>query len=327
MGRKIFINYRREDERAMAARIHDRLVQAFGADDVFMDVDKIGAGQRFDRQLEKALSETGVLLAAVGPRWVEILKVRQAAGERDFVCEEISRALQLGIPVIPLMLERTPLPRKDDVPAAVVDFILHQKHDITHEQFGRDVAGLIAVIKSLRKAAGARRSADMGLGMPARIVLGVLALTSVVAVAAYLTLGPGPQPEIPAPVAAEAPAKEAVEAVAQPAPAPAATPAPAPTPAQIVVGDAANVRANSMWFQEPDKLSQWQQLKRASNAAALASYEQEVLGSREAWQFTNRLAVKVLAYNEADEQVTVELTTPGRLAGTEWFVDLSAIIQ
>ncbi len=314
MGRKIFINYRRDDERAMAARIHDRLVQAFGAAEVFMDVDKINAGQRFDQQLEKALGETGVLLAVIGPRWAEILRARQAAGERDFVCAEIATALRLGVPVIPLMLERTPLPLKDDVPLEVADFIMHQKHDITHEQFGRDVAGLIAAIKALRKGA------SKGRGSVVRIALATIALVSAVSVAAYLALIPHPQPEIRPPASAEVPAKEAATA-AVPAP------ASAPVPAQIVVGAAANVRANSIWFQEPDKLSHWQQLKRAGDATALASYEQEMLGSREAWQFTNRLAVKVLSYNEADEQVTVELTTPGRLAGTEWFVDARAIIQ
>jgi len=38
MAGKIFINYRRDDEPAQAARIHDRLAVAFGASNVFMDV-------------------------------------------------------------------------------------------------------------------------------------------------------------------------------------------------------------------------------------------------------------------------------------------------
>jgi TIR domain-containing protein len=81
MAVKIFVNYRREDERAFAARVRDRLAQAFGASNVFMDVDNLMAGQRFDRELEKALVETDVFLAVMGPRWLELFEKRQASGE------------------------------------------------------------------------------------------------------------------------------------------------------------------------------------------------------------------------------------------------------
>ena len=57
---KIFINYRREDVRDMAARIRDRLAVTFGGANVFMDVDNLMAGQRFDKELDKALAETDV---------------------------------------------------------------------------------------------------------------------------------------------------------------------------------------------------------------------------------------------------------------------------
>ena len=54
---KIFVNYRRDDERAVAARVRDRLAATFGDANVFMDVDHLLAGQRFDQELEKALAE------------------------------------------------------------------------------------------------------------------------------------------------------------------------------------------------------------------------------------------------------------------------------
>jgi hypothetical protein len=59
------------------------------------------AGQRFDKELAKALAQTDVLLATIGPRWIELLAERQAFGERDYVCEEIAGALQRGIIVFP----------------------------------------------------------------------------------------------------------------------------------------------------------------------------------------------------------------------------------
>ena len=72
MAGRIFINYRRDDERSTAARIRDRLAAVFGTANVFMDVDNLLAGQRFDKELEKALAETDVFLAVIGPKWTEL---------------------------------------------------------------------------------------------------------------------------------------------------------------------------------------------------------------------------------------------------------------
>jgi hypothetical protein len=153
MPGKVFVNYRRDDERATAARIRDRLAATFGASNVFMDVDNLMAGQRFDKELERALAETDVFVAVIGPRWLELLTERQASGERDYVRDEIVGALQRGIVVIPVLVERTPLPHHDALPEDIRDLILHQKHIVTHERFGRDVEDLVEAIRFGRRAA------------------------------------------------------------------------------------------------------------------------------------------------------------------------------
>jgi len=152
MAGKIFVNYRRDDERAAAARVRDRLATAFGRANVFMDVDNLVAGQRFDRELEKALAETDVFIAVIGARWMQLLADRQAAGERDYVREEIAGALQRDMVVIPVLIERAPLPRGDALPQDIRALVLHQKHSVEHDQFGRDVASLIEAIRSARKS-------------------------------------------------------------------------------------------------------------------------------------------------------------------------------
>ena len=38
MAGKIFINYRREDSIGVAGRLHDRLAQVFGRENLFVDV-------------------------------------------------------------------------------------------------------------------------------------------------------------------------------------------------------------------------------------------------------------------------------------------------
>src|SRR5438045_1086829 len=100
MRGRIFISYRRDDAPGEARGVADRLARSFGKSNVFMDVDNLLAGQRFDRELEKALSRCDVLIAIVGPRWTGLLS--RANGDRDFVRDEITAALKREIVVIPV---------------------------------------------------------------------------------------------------------------------------------------------------------------------------------------------------------------------------------
>jgi len=56
MPGKIFISYRREDVAGDARGIRDALAAKFGRSSVFMDVDDLLAGRRFDVELAKALA-------------------------------------------------------------------------------------------------------------------------------------------------------------------------------------------------------------------------------------------------------------------------------
>jgi hypothetical protein len=58
---------------------------------------------------------------------------------------------------------------------------------------------------------------------------------------------------------------------------------------------------------------------------ALTSYQQQVLSQREAWQFLKPLKVKILRYEPATNQINVEMRTVGRLEGTTWWLDASAV--
>lgn len=147
MQGKIFISYRRTDGAANARSVRDRLARVFGDNNVFMDVDNLLAGKRFDKELKNAIAQTTVFLAVIGPRWVESLKERQTSGERDYVHEEIAAALARELLVIPVLIEGGTLPRQNELPEDIRDLALHQKHEISHEHFGRDVEGLISAIK------------------------------------------------------------------------------------------------------------------------------------------------------------------------------------
>ncbi len=159
MPGKIFINYRRDDDPAAAARVRDGLAEKFGKSALFMDVDNLLAGQRFDQELAKALSVCDVLVAVIGTKWMDLMRARAASPERDYVREEIAEALKRKVLVVPVRVGRegklAPLPGADDLPEDIRDLVLHQKHDVTYERHGRDVVDLAAAIETVRR--GGRR--------------------------------------------------------------------------------------------------------------------------------------------------------------------------
>ena len=182
MAGKIFINYRRDDERATAARIRDRLAATFGERNVFMDVDNLQPGQRFDRELEVALAQCDVFIAVIGNQWANILAERQTAHERDFVVDEITAAIARGIPVIPVLVDGAPLPQAEALPEAIAALPFYQTLEVKHESFGRDVEALIAAIRAGRKAA------PSGQGRPRRkaVVAALVAVVIAAGIGGYL---------------------------------------------------------------------------------------------------------------------------------------------
>lgn len=90
-------------------------------------------------------------------------------------------------------------------------------------------------------------------------------------------------------------------------------------------GSTRQVRANSVWFADKGNLTHWQQLKKSGDASALASYQDEVLSQRDAWQFLSPHSVKILSYLAARKQIKVEMTTEGRMRGTKWWLDSEAL--
>lgn len=160
MRGRIFISYRRDDAPGDARGVADRLARHFGKPNVFMDVDNLLAGQRFDRELDRALSQCDVLIAILGPRWIELMS--RADGERDFVRDEIGAALKRDIVVIPVLVGREghmpALPQSKDLPEELRELVLYQKHSVAHETFGRDTAELIAAIAAVLRGRRPQRS-------------------------------------------------------------------------------------------------------------------------------------------------------------------------
>ncbi len=117
---RIFISYRRADSRKDVGRIYDRLVDAFGKENIFKDVDSIPLGKDFREVLREAVAQCDVLLAIIGRHWLDIKDEngnRRLDDPGDFVRIEIESGLQRdSCLVIPVLVDNAILPRADALP-------------------------------------------------------------------------------------------------------------------------------------------------------------------------------------------------------------------
>ena len=94
---RIFLSYRRHDPNARVGRLYDRLVNRFGAERVFIDVDSAVPAENFERVIDRALSASRVLIAVIGPTWETATNSRaerRLDNPDDYVRYEIAKALQ-----------------------------------------------------------------------------------------------------------------------------------------------------------------------------------------------------------------------------------------
>ena len=123
--KKLFISYRRDDSAGHAGRVHDRLEREFGRDLLFMDVDAIPPGANFVKVLGEEVAKCDVLLAIIGPNWLELRDEdgnRRVDNPHDFVRIEIAAALQRNIQVIPILLDGAKLPKVAQLPDELRSF-------------------------------------------------------------------------------------------------------------------------------------------------------------------------------------------------------------
>ena len=90
----IFISYRRSDSGGHAGRLFDRLRCWYSEEDLFFDVNSIDWGDHFPEAIEQAIRTTRVVLAVIGPDWVESINERADKPQVDFVRREISITLE-----------------------------------------------------------------------------------------------------------------------------------------------------------------------------------------------------------------------------------------
>ena len=151
---KVFISYRRTDTMKDAGRIYDRLVEAFGKDNVFKDVDAIPIGSDFRWVLRDAIQNCDVVLVLIGNKWLEVdtaTGLRRIDAENDFVRFEIEYALaQPHVIVIPVLIAPAQAPNPDELPELLKKMVFLNMAIVREDpDFHTDMTRLIKQLRAL----------------------------------------------------------------------------------------------------------------------------------------------------------------------------------
>ena len=176
----IAISYRREDTGWITGRIFDRLKYHYenpaNADSkeksvVFLDYDSTPVGVDFRNYIKGIFDNCDILLAVIGPHWMgdDGTGKPRLTHSDDWVRIEIETALKKNIPVIPILIDRTPMPTKETLPEDVRDLVYRQAAVIdTQIDFNSHMERLIRQIDRLvgEQYVPPNRVAPLGIKSP-----------------------------------------------------------------------------------------------------------------------------------------------------------------
>lgn len=177
----IFINYRRDDAPGVAGRLGDRLAKNFSQSEIFMDVDAMKPGLDFVKQLDEQVSKCDVLLAIIGPGWLNAVDEkgrRKLELPRDYVRIELASALKREIPVIPLLVNGAAMPLEDDLPEDLKSLPNRHALELRHTRFAADSEAIIKALNGILPRRTKWWRTIAGAGLAVACVLGGIALWS-----------------------------------------------------------------------------------------------------------------------------------------------------
>ncbi|HEY7592004.1 MAG TPA: toll/interleukin-1 receptor domain-containing protein [Actinophytocola sp.] len=117
------MNYRTGDGESAALAVSQFLAERLGTANVFHDSRTIRPGDLFDHELLRNVWRSDVLVAIVGPGWLNAgnKKGRAIDDEADWTRREIAEAFRHQVRVVPLLIDNAELPGVVDLPEALAD--------------------------------------------------------------------------------------------------------------------------------------------------------------------------------------------------------------
>jgi len=176
----VFISYRRDDSSGYAGRLYDDLVERFGEESIFIDVDTLQPGLDFTEVVARLAATCDVFIAVIGRSW---LTASDAAGKRrldnpdDYVRLEIQAALETERSrVIPVLVQAAAMPDRNELPEPIRKLANRHAIELSDARWHFDVDRLSQTIELIAeqraleppKGGGAPVAPATGIGSATR---------------------------------------------------------------------------------------------------------------------------------------------------------------
>jgi serine/threonine-protein kinase len=138
----VFISYRRQNGATEARVIRAELRQQNLR--VFLDVDDLGAGH-FDQALLGRIAVTPNFIVVLSPNCLD-----RCADERDWLRQEIAKAIQTNRKIVPVMLPGFQFPEPQTLPEELRPISAHQSVPYSHEYFDAMIAKIARYLRQSR---------------------------------------------------------------------------------------------------------------------------------------------------------------------------------
>lgn len=143
---KVFLSYRILESAHVVREISRRMAERLGRENVFRDDDSIQLGMLYSNDIRRALERCDLVVAVIGHFWLEGTGddgSRWLDDHQDWVRMELRTAFEQRIPVIPVLLDETPLPPLDRLPADIRKLGHLQYWRIHRRTVDSDIEGLL----------------------------------------------------------------------------------------------------------------------------------------------------------------------------------------
>jgi hypothetical protein len=161
---RVFISYRRSDAPSASRQLAEALKLRLGEEQVFFDTRDVPAGSEWRRDAVRRVEDADVVLAVIGPRWVEVARERVHRSKLDPMAEDVVRlevetAFREGRTVVPVLVDDAEMPPREALPRPFRPLADVQAQTLRHISWERDVEALADALAHIAQQFPARRPA------------------------------------------------------------------------------------------------------------------------------------------------------------------------
>jgi len=161
---RVFVSYRSADAPFAAVVIDKVLSEWFGREQVFFDNRSIRPGRHFPPEIWRALNTCQVLIAVIGPNWLEPTGdgLYPLDDPDDYLRREIAVALARDVLVVPVLVGAAMLPEAHALPADIAGLASRQYLRLRVRDSRYDLMRLVDELEDLIGGASPRPERPAG---------------------------------------------------------------------------------------------------------------------------------------------------------------------